>query len=260
MSRASRRNNRSVPPRNSANGGQSTRKRKPAGPQLVYSAEDEELMRDQHVKSKNPFEPKTKRQGDMVASIKSNNLTFAVGYAGTGKTYVAVETACTMFNAGIIRNIVLTRPTLEAGTPLGFLPGELNEKIDPYFIPMKAVMEMRLGKSKVEYLIKAKRILIEPLAFLRGKTFDNAVMILDEAQNTTPSTMELFLSRVGMFTNMVVCGDSKRQVDLPRGTISGLPDAVRRFKDIPSVGMISFQTEDIVRSGFCRTVIEAYDN
>lgn len=214
-----------------------------------------ELVRDHHRRSDKPFEPKTPRQADYAQSISTNVLTFGVGPAGTGKTFIAVVHAAMALVAGEVDEIVFTRPAQEAGEELGFLPGEIEEKVAPWFAPLRIELEKRLGKSPVEHMIKVGKIRFMPFAFMRGHSLNNAFIVLDEAQNTTPKQMELLLSRVGEGSIVVVDGDLRQQDTAGR---SGLEDALWRFADKPGVGVVEFQLDDIVRSGFCRMVIESY--
>ena len=197
----------------------------------------------------------TASQAKYGKSIEDNVITFGVGPAGTGKSYVAIAMACDMLKDKQIDKIVITRPAVEAGENFGFLPGEIEEKYAPYLDPFRDIMNERLGKSHVEYLIKHKRIEAKPLAFMRGITLKNCWAILDEAQNTSPSQMKLFLTRIGENCKVIVDGDCE-QKDIK--TISGLSDAINRFQNTRKVGIVEFGVEDIVRSGIVRDVIRAY--
>lgn len=202
------------------------------------------------------IKPKTPSQKHYMMAIESSTLTFGVGPAGTGKTFIAVCMAADMLRDGKIDKIIITRPAVEAGEELGFLPGELEEKFDPYFAPVKAILEERLGSGAVEYYMKAGAIEAKPLAYMRGITFENAFVLLDEAQNTTPKQMELFLTRIGNHTKVVVDGDV-RQKDIPGK--SGLEDAMHRFSARRWCRMIEFDIEDVVRSGIAREIVMAYN-
>jgi phosphate starvation-inducible PhoH-like protein len=205
-----------------------------------------------------PITPKTENQKRYLSALKSFALTFGVGPAGTGKTYVAGAYAAQLLEARTVDKIIVTRPAVEAGESLGFLPGELDEKYAPFLQPLREVLAERLGAGQVDYLLKSGRIEAVPLAYMRGRTFKNAFVILDEAQNTTPKQMKLFLTRIGEGCRVVVDGDIK-QSDL--GTkISGLEDAVKRLSHIPSVKVINFTRNDIVRSGLVAEVAAAYEN
>ena len=204
------------------------------------------------------FEPKTDKQRLYAQAMRSvGAVVFGFGPAGTGKTYVAGCMAADALMEKKVEKIILTRPAVEAvGEKMGFLPGELEQKFDPYFDPFRDVLEERLGKSFVELLIKDGRIKCEPFAYMRGKTFKNAFVILDEAQNATASHMKMFLSRVGENATVVLNGD-ETQVDIKEP--SGFIDAANRLIHIPSVKVVMFEKKDIVRSGFCQEVCVAYE-
>jgi phosphate starvation-inducible PhoH-like protein len=203
------------------------------------------------------IEPQNEKQKKYIASIKSRIITFATGSAGTGKTFIAGAMAAQALDAHRVKQIIITRPAIEAGESLGFLPGELDEKFDPYLQPFRMVLEERMGKAKVEYLLKSKIIEALPLAYMRGRTFKNCFVILDEAQNTTPKQMKMFLTRIGLDTKVVVNGDTS-QVDI-QGR-NGLSDAVERLSFLPTVGHINFTRDDVVRSGIVSEIIQAYDD
>lgn len=202
-----------------------------------------------------PISAITEAQGQYISSILSNIITFGVGPAGTGKSYVAVGLACDKLLSGDIDRIIITRPAVEAGESFGFLPGEIEEKYGVYLDPFRDIFHERLGKSQTEYMIKRGVIQAKPLAFMRGVTFNDAWVILDEAQNTTPTQMKMFLTRIGKNCTVIVDGDVE-QKDIKVG--SGLSDAVLRLKKLSKVGVVEFVTEDIVRSGIVRDVIAAY--
>ena len=202
------------------------------------------------------IKPKTPTQGEYLNAIRTSTLTFGIGPAGTGKTFIAVCEAAEMLRDGLIEKIIITRPAVEAGENLGFLPGELEEKFDPYFAPVKAILEERLGTGHLEYFLKAGKIEAKPLAFMRGTTFENAFVILDEAQNTTPKQMEMFLTRIGNHTKVVVDGDI-RQKDIPGK--SGLEDAMHRFGARRWCRLVEFGMDDVVRSGIAREIVLAYN-
>ena len=203
-----------------------------------------------------PIKAQTPKQDKYIKSIKSHIITFATGSAGTGKTYVAAALAAQALENHTVKRIIVTRPAVEAGESLGFLPGELDEKFDPYLQPFRLVLEERLGKTKVEYLLKTKIIEAIPLGYLRGRTFKDAFVILDEAQNTTPKQMKMFLTRIGLDTKVVINGDTS-QIDI-HGE-SGLSDAIRRISFIPTVAHVHFTRDDVVRSGIVSEIIQAYD-
>lgn len=203
-----------------------------------------------------PLRPMNENQHLYIGSINTQTITFGLGPAGTGKTYIATRRAAELLRDGEIERLIVTRPAVEAGESIGFLPGEMEEKFDPYFAPVRQVLEEVLGKGHVEGLMKAERIIAQPLGFLRGHTFKDAFVILDEAQNTTPKQMKLFLTRIGEGTRVVVNGD-KRQCDIPGP--SGLVDAVKRLDRIKGVSTITFTRDDIVRSGIVRAIVDAYE-
>jgi phosphate starvation-inducible PhoH-like protein len=202
-----------------------------------------------------PIEAKTENQKRYINAIKHYTLTFGTGPAGVGKTWLCAALAAEALKEGHIEKIIITRPAVEAGESMGFLPGELDQKFDPFLQPFKDVLNERLGKGFVDYLTKAGRIEAAPLAYMRGRTFKNAFVILDEAQNTTPKLMEMFLTRIGVDCKVVVNGDIK-QSDI-RG-VSGLEDAVRRCSHIPAVKHVEFTRLDVVRSGLVQEIVEAY--
>jgi phosphate starvation-inducible protein PhoH and related proteins len=203
--------------------------------------------------------PKTETQRAYIAALQSKDLVFATGPAGTGKTYLAVAYAASLFERKLISKIVLCRPAVEAGEKLGFLPGDLRDKIDVYLLPLYDALHEFLPKEKVERALETGDIEIAPLAFMRGRTFKDAYIIIDEANNTTVSQMKLILTRIGENTRIVVSGDIS-QCDLPRGIPSGLADAVRLFRGLPEVGLVEFTKGDVVRSGLVKKVVEIYED
>lgn len=203
-----------------------------------------------------PLEPKNEKQKKYINCVKSNTLVYATGCAGTGKTYIAGCLACQALENHQVECIIITRPAVEAGESLGFLPGELDEKFDPYLQPFRSVLEERMGKGKVEYLIKQGVIQAIPLGYLRGRTFKNAFVILDEAQNTSVTQMKMFLTRIGYGCKVIVNGDGS-QTDI-KG-VSGLEDAVCRTSWIPGVCHVHFDRDDVVRSGIVSDIIQSYD-
>jgi phosphate starvation-inducible PhoH-like protein len=217
-----------------------------------------EFLKDYTIpKSEQPLKALNAKQQQYINSIQNNLITFGCGPAGTGKTYVCGALAADAIATGKTEKIVVTRPVQEAGENLGFLPGELEDKFAPYFQPFKDVLEERLGKGHVSGLTKAGRIEAAPLAYMRGRSFKDCWIILDEAQNCTPTQMKLFLTRIGNNCTVIVNGD-KTQMDI-RG-ICGLDDAMKRLGDIPGVNNIIFTKEDIVRSGIVQRVVEAYED
>lgn len=206
-------------------------------------------------KKAEPLQAKTEKQKRYINAIKSSKVTFGIGPAGTGKTYIAGAIACDMLISGQVEKIIITRPAVEAGESLGFLPGELEEKYEPYIAAFRDVLNERLGKTYVEYLIKAGKIEGLPLAYMRGKTFKNCIVIFDESQNATPQQMKMFLTRIGENCKAVIDGDPA-QTDIPN---SGLVGAIERVSHIPDVRVIEFSRDDVVRSGFVSEVIVAYD-
>jgi len=202
-----------------------------------------------------PFEPLNDAQRRYASLIDANTLTFCKGPAGTGKTYVAASMAAEMLLNREVERIIITRPAIEAGEKLGFLPGELEEKMDPYLAPVREILNRRLGAGFVENALKNEKIVVRPLAFMRGHTFENAVVLLDEAQNTTPAMMYLFLTRIGNRSKVIVDGDPY-QLDI-QGP-SGLDYAIERMRGIRSVGFCEFTNDDIVRSGLAREIVIAF--
>ena len=202
--------------------------------------------------------PRTPMQGRYVEAIRRNELVFGIGPAGTGKTYLAVACAAEALMNGEVDRIVLSRPAVEAGERLGFLPGDMKEKVDPYLRPLYDALYDVMPAALVAKGIAENQIEIAPLAFMRGRTLASAFVILDEAQNTTPQQMKMFLTRLGEGSRMVVTGDPT-QVDLPSGITSGLADAVTTLKGVESVAAIQFANADIVRHALVGRIVEAYD-
>ncbi len=207
---------------------------------------------------KKPIEPRTEAQKEYVKNLFANELGFGIGPAGTGKTYLAVAVGVTMFISGAVDKIILSRPAVEAGERLGFLPGDLKEKVDPYMQPLYDALNDFLPAKQVQKLLEEKRIEIAPLAFMRGRTLANAFVVLDEAQNATTMQMKMFLTRLGEGSRMVITGD-RTQVDLPRGTASGLADAERILAGVKGVSFNYFTSKDVVRHPLVARVIEAYE-
>ncbi len=208
---------------------------------------------------KKPVEPRTDAQKAYVHSLMENELAFGIGPAGTGKTYLAVAVAVSKFISGDVDRIILSRPAVEAGEKLGYLPGDMKDKVDPYMQPLYDALNDFLPGKQLAKLIEEKRIEIAPLAFMRGRTLANAFVVLDEAQNATSMQMKMFLTRLGEGSRMVITGD-RSQVDLPRGVVSGLSDAERLLKGIKGVGFNYFTSKDVVRHPLVAAIIEAYDD
>ncbi|MCF2937440.1 PhoH family protein [Paenibacillus alkaliterrae] len=205
-----------------------------------------------------PIRVKTIGQRHYVKTIRKRDIVFGIGPAGTGKTYLAVVLAVAALKEGSIKRIVLTRPAVEAGENLGFLPGDLQEKVDPYLRPLYDALHDVLGPEQTVKAIERGMIEIAPLAYMRGRTLDDAFIILDEAQNTTPEQMKMFLTRLGFGSKMVITGDVT-QIDLPRGKNSGLIEAQRILKDIEEIGIILFSEQDVVRHSLVQKIIVAYN-
>ena len=203
-------------------------------------------------------EPRTDAQKTYVKNLFDNELGFGIGPAGTGKTYLAVAVGVTMLITGAVEKMILSRPAVEAGERLGFLPGDMKEKIDPYMQPLYDALNDFFPQKHFEKLMLEKRIEIAPLAFMRGRTLSNAFVVLDEAQNATTMQMKMFLTRLGEGSRMVITGD-RTQVDLPRGTASGLADAERILKDVRGCSFNYFTAKDVVRHPLVARIIEAYE-
>lgn len=201
---------------------------------------------------------RTPNQAVYIDAMRKHDMVFGVGPAGTGKTFLAVAAAVEMYREGIVERLLFTRPAVEAGERLGFLPGDMLEKIDPYLRPIYDSLRELMPSETVTKKIASGDIEIAPLAFMRGRTLKNAFVVLDEAQNTTAMQMKMFLTRMGNNTKMVINGDPT-QVDLPRGTKSGLQDAIDILHGIDEVSMIHFTTEDVVRHKLVGKIIDAYD-
>lgn len=204
------------------------------------------------------IKPRNQNQSGYIQNVLTNDISFGVGVAGTGKTYLAVACAVEALERQEVRRILLTRPAVEAGEKLGFLPGDLTQKIDPYLRPLYDALFEMLGFEKVEKLIERNVIEIAPLAYMRGRTLNDAFIILDESQNTTVEQMKMFLTRIGFNSRAVITGDIT-QVDLPRGQRSGLRHAIDVLDDIPGVSFNFFQSKDVVRHPVVAHIVEAYD-
>ncbi|MGC8202079.1 PhoH family protein [Aliiroseovarius sp. PTFE2010] len=207
---------------------------------------------------KKTIEPRTAAQKAYVTNLYKNELGFGIGPAGTGKTYLAVAVGVNMFMGGHVDRIILSRPAVEAGEKLGYLPGDMKDKVDPYMQPLYDALNDFLPAKQVAKLIEEKKIEIAPLAFMRGRTLSNAFVVLDEAQNATTMQMKMFLTRLGEGSRMVITGD-RSQVDLPRGVQSGLRDAERLLSHIDNIAFNYFTSKDVVRHPLVARIIEAYD-
>ena len=205
-----------------------------------------------------PIHPKTLGQKEYLAAIRSNAITFGVGPAGTGKTYLAVAMAVKAFKAKEISRIILSRPAVEAGEKLGFLPGDLQNKVDPYLRPLYDGLFDLLGAETFQRLVEKQAIEVAPLAYMRGRTLDDAFIILDEAQNTTPEQMKMFLTRMGTNSKVVVTGDIT-QIDLPDKAKSGLVDALKVLKGIQGIAQVQLTDKDVVRHRLVQQIVKAYE-
>ena len=205
-----------------------------------------------------PVKPKTLGQKNYTKAIENNTITFGVGPAGTGKTYLAVAMAVTAFRAKEVNRIILTRPAVEAGEKLGFLPGDLQSKVDPYLRPLYDALFDMLGAENFQRYQERGAIEVAPLAYMRGRTLDDSFIILDEAQNTTPEQMKMFLTRLGFRSKMVVTGDIT-QIDLPDGKKSGLKTVLNILKNVEDIEIIKFNQRDVVRHRLVQDIIKAYE-
>ncbi len=205
-----------------------------------------------------PISARTPNQEKLVQTFAENDLTFALGPAGTGKTYIAIALAVRALKNREARKIILSRPAVEAGEKLGFLPGDMKDKIDPYLQPLYDALEDMIPAVKLREYMETKVIQIAPLAFMRGRTLNDAIIVLDEAQNTTVHQIKMFLTRLGMNAKMIVTGDVT-QIDLPRSTQSGLVQALKILDGIPGVGLVEFGKKDIVRHSLVQRIVEAYE-
>lgn len=230
---------------------------------LVFEGQEEEIVEIDkdlicHTLQGKPIKPKTLGQKKYVDEIRNGMITFGLGPAGTGKTYLAMAMAITAFKNNEVSRIILTRPAIEAGEKLGFLPGDLQSKIDPYLRPLYDALYQIMGAES--FIKNQEKGLIEvaPLAYMRGRTLDNAFIILDEAQNTTPAQMKMFLTRIGFGSKVVITGDSS-QKDLPAGSVSGLDVAVKVVKDIEDISICTLTSKDVVRHPLVQRIVKAYE-
>lgn len=205
-----------------------------------------------------PIKGRTENQQKLIDAYEKNDMLFAVGPAGTGKTYLSIALAVKALKEKTAKRVILSRPAVEAGEKLGFLPGDMKDKIDPYLQPLYDALEDMLPAVKLQDMMEKHVIQIAPLAFMRGRTLNDAVVILDEAQNTTPAQIRMFLTRMGLNSKMIITGDMT-QVDLPRGTKSGLHEALEILSDIEGIGVVKLGNKDIVRHKLVTKIVNAYD-
>ena len=203
------------------------------------------------------IKPTTINQQKLVYFVRNNDLVFALGPAGTGKTYISVAMAVKALKNKQVRKIVITRPAVEAGENLGYLPGDLKEKIDPYLRPIYDALDDMIPPEKLKYYLENRIIEIAPLAYMRGRTLSNAFILLDEAQNTTPMQIKMFLTRMGPNSKVIITGDTT-QVDLPKTQKSGLIEAIRILKDVEGIGFIELDSKDVIRHRIVKDIVEAY--
>lgn len=229
-------------------------------PATTYVKPRKEIPDDQEVirTRKAVISPRSVNQGKYISALKHGNMTFGLGPAGTGKTFLAVAMAVSHLLEGKVERIILSRPAVEAGEKLGFLPGDMKEKVDPYLRPLYDALGQMISMEQTEKRLERGEIEVAPLAFMRGRTLSDAFVILDEAQNTTPMQMKMFLTRFGQNCHMVVCGDPS-QVDLPGGTKSGLKDALDTLSGIRDISFIHFDDTDVVRHKLVGKIVKAYD-
>ncbi len=205
------------------------------------------------------LKPRSPNQGHYMDAIESSDITFGLGPAGTGKTYLAVAMAVDALERHAVQRIILTRPAVEAGEKLGFLPGDLGQKVDPYLRPLYDALFDLMGFDRVQKAFERQTLEIAPLAFMRGRTLNHAFVILDEAQNTTPEQMKMFLTRLGLGSKAVITGDVS-QIDLPKGQLSGLVDAERVLKRVKGISFANFTSHDVVRHPLVARIVDAYDS
>lgn len=226
---------------------------KGSGP--VIARQDDLII---HGMNGKPIVARNENQKKMLKSVETNDLLFALGPAGTGKTYVAIAMAVKALKNKEIRKIILSRPAVEAGEKLGFLPGDMKEKIDPYLQPLYDALQDMIPGAKLKEYTESNIIQIAPLAFMRGRTLNDAMIILDEAQNTTPHQIKMFLTRLGVNAKMIVTGDVT-QIDLPPSQRSGLVEAIRILRDVPGIATVEFNKKDIVRHKLVQRIVDAYE-
>ena len=240
---------------------QAARPIEPATVQLMLAARDDAPLPTEDAQlatRRSDLRARTATQGVYLQSIASHDINFGIGPAGTGKTWLAVACAVDALERGAVQRIVLTRPAVEAGERLGFLPGDLVQKIDPYLRPLYDALYELMGFEKVQKAFERSALEIAPLAFMRGRTLNNAFIILDEAQNTTPEQMKMFLTRIGFGAKAVVTGDVS-QIDLPKGQSSGLIEAERILKRVQGIAHVRFSSADVVRHPLIARIVDAYE-
>ena len=228
---------------------------------IVKGEPTRELKRDDVIiygMNGKPISGRTPNQQKLVEEFSHNDLTFALGPAGTGKTYIAIALAVRALKNREVRKIILSRPAVEAGEKLGFLPGDMKDKIDPYLQPLYDALEDMIPAMKLKEYMETKVIQIAPLAFMRGRTLNDAVIVLDEAQNTTTHQIKMFMTRLGMNAKMIITGDTT-QIDLPRSISSGLIQAMHVLRDVKGIGRVEFTKKDIVRHQLVQRIVEAYE-
>ena len=233
----------------------------PATVQLMLAGDGSALSSDEDAQlltRRTDVRARSANQGVYLQAIAAHDITLGIGPAGTGKTWLAVACAVDALERGNVQRIVLTRPAVEAGERLGFLPGDLVQKVDPYLRPLYDALHELMGFDKVQKAFERSQLEIAPLAFMRGRTLNNAFIILDEAQNTTPEQMKMFLTRIGFGSKAVVTGDIS-QIDLPKGQASGLVEAERILKRVPGIAHVRFTSADVVRHPLVARIVDAYD-
>ncbi|MDE1461845.1 PhoH family protein [Spartinivicinus poritis] len=230
-----------------------------SGVEALYEGNDSERQQQVVIKTRKALiKPRGPNQQTYVKTIQNNDINFGIGPAGTGKTYLAVACAVAALEQEMVRRILLVRPAVEAGEKLGFLPGDLSQKIDPYLRPLYDALYEMMGFEQVEKLIEKNVIEVAPLAYMRGRTLNNSFIILDESQNTTVEQMKMFLTRIGFGSTAVITGDTT-QVDLPKGTKSGLKHSIEVLKEVKGIGLTYFKPKDVVRHPLVQRIVEAYE-
>ena len=228
---------------------------------IIHGAQPKELRTDGVIVfgvNGKPISARTPNQQRLVDAYSKNDLIFALGPAGTGKTYIAIALAVRALKNKEVRKIILSRPAVEAGEKLGFLPGDMKDKIDPYLQPLYDALEDMVPAAKLKEYMESNAIQIAPLAFMRGRTLNDAIVVLDEAQNTTTHQIKMFLTRLGMNSKMIVTGDAT-QIDLPKTTTSGLIQALKILDGVNGIGKVEFCKKDIVRHALVQRIVEAYE-